>query len=63
MSMVWRVASIFVPAETKRKVSVLGSSYKAELQAAFGRENTPSCYGGDLKFEWPKHRPIKELKY
>lgn len=61
--MVWKVASLFVPAQTKRKVSVLGSSYKAELQAAIGRENMPSCYGGSIEFEWPRHKPVKELQY
>lgn len=63
MSMVWKVACYFMPAATKRKVTVLGTSYKSELEAAIGRENMPSCYGGAKEFEWPKHRPVKELKY
>ena len=61
--MVWKVASLFTPASTKRKIDVLGANYKTELIKAIGKENMPSCYGGAIDFEWEKHRAIKELQY
>ena len=63
MPLIWKVASPFLPAATKRKVEVLGSDYKKVLVKAIGSDNLPSCYGGKTHFEWPTHRHIKELKY
>ena len=63
MPLIWKVASPFLPAATKRKVEVLGNDYKKVLQKAIGSENMPSCYGGKIPFEWQPHRKIKELDY
>lgn len=63
MPLIWKVASPFLPANTVRKVEVLGSDYRKVLGKAIGFENLPSCYGGTAPFEWPKHRSTKELKY
>lgn len=62
MSAVWKFASIFVPATTRSKVQVFGGNYFTTLEKAIGRDRMPSCYGGDLKFEWHQHRSTKELK-
>ena len=63
ISMVWKVASYFLPAATKNKTAVLGKDYQSELFNLIGKQNMPSCYGGDCPFNWPVHKPIKELKY
>jgi hypothetical protein len=63
MPLIWKVASPFLPAATKKKVEILGSGeYKKVLEQAIGRDNLPSCYGGEIKFEWPAHRHIKDFK-
>lgn len=61
MSTVWKVASNFVPAQTRQKVQMHGRGYQAELTELIGAENLPSCYGGSFKFEWPEHKDVKEL--
>ena len=63
MSAVWKFASFFVPAATREKVVVCGSSYFSTLEKVIGRENMPSCYGGDQKFDWHEHKSVKTLKH
>lgn len=63
MPLIWKVASPFLPAATKRKVEVLGTDYQKVLEKAIGSESLPSCYGGKAAFKWPKHKSTKELRY
>ena len=62
MSTVWKVASNFVPAQTRQKVTMHGRGYQAELAELIGVENLPSCYGGTYKYDWPEHKDLKELE-
>ena len=62
VSTAWKVASNFVPAQTRQKVTIHGRGYQAELIELIGKDHLPSCYGGSMKFEWPEHGDLRDLE-
>ena len=48
---IWRVVSNVLPRETVEKISILGSSYKAELLEHVDEDNLPSFFGGKCTCE------------
>ncbi|KAK9827387.1 hypothetical protein WJX81_005359 [Elliptochloris bilobata] len=59
--LVWKAASVFLPASTRQKIAILprGSHGQAELHRLVGKSNVPTCYGGTgERFEWPAAEPV-----
>ncbi|KAK9820764.1 hypothetical protein WJX81_007320 [Elliptochloris bilobata] len=59
--LVWKAASVFLPASTRQKIAILprGSHGQAELHRLVGKSNVPTCYGGTgERFEWPSAEPV-----
>jgi len=49
-TMGWKVAKKFLDPETIKKIVILGSDYKTELQKEIPPESIPRAYGGQLDF-------------
>lgn len=55
---VWTMACVVLPLCTRSKFTLMSKDYEAQLGKLLGPEDIPTCYGGEVPFNWTAHKPV-----